>query len=63
MAQETPCQTPGARFHSHISGQKIEVSVNLPQTLDLSEAEAKLLDTNLHNALELVLARYFTREK
>lgn len=59
MAVETVCQTPGAQFHTHISSDVIECKVNLPKALDLTEEEAKLLESNLHNALELVLARYF----
>lgn len=59
MANTTPCQTPDAQFHIHVSEDKIEASVDLPMKLELTEEEAKLLDTNIHNALELVLARYF----
>lgn len=59
MANQTTCQTPGAQFHVHISEDKIEASVDLPMQLNLTEEEAKLLDANIHNALELVLARYF----
>jgi hypothetical protein len=31
--------------------------------LDLSESEAKLLESNIHNAMELVLAPYFIEGK
>lgn len=60
MADSTVCQTPGAQFHIHITDTAIECSVDLPEPLSLTEEEAKLLEANLHNALELVLARYFT---
>lgn len=59
MANPTVCQTPGAQFHIHISEQRIEAAVDLPTPLELTEKQAELLETNLHNALELVLARYF----
>lgn len=62
MAEATPCQTPGAFFHTVIHGVEntvVTVAVELPHNLNLTEDEAKLLETNIHNALELVLARYF----
>lgn len=59
MAHGTECQTPGAQFHTHISGATVEIRVDLPHELGLSEDDAKLLESNLHNAVELVLARYF----
>lgn len=61
MAAETPCQTPGAQFHTRITPVRVDVGVDLPAPLDLTEAEAAMLDANLHNAVELVLARYFPR--
>jgi hypothetical protein len=62
MANQTPCQTPGAQFHTRISAKEIECKVDLPMELELTEEEATTLDANLHNALELVLARYFTNK-
>lgn len=59
MAVRTPCQTPGAVFHTAISARAVSVSADLPGSLDLSESEAVILEANLHNAVELVLARYF----
>lgn len=59
MAQRTECQTPGARFHTRITGTSVEVSVDLPRQLDLDASKARLLERNLHNAVELVLAPYF----
>jgi ssDNA-binding Zn-finger/Zn-ribbon topoisomerase 1 len=53
-AQETKCQTPGAIYDTHINDKGVSVKVDLP--LDLSEDEAELLEANLHNAVELVLA-------
>lgn len=59
MAMKTKCQTPGALFSTLIHPERILVSVVLPFDLDLDERSAELLERNLHNALELVLARYF----
>lgn len=60
MAIETPCQTSGVQFHTWISGRVIECKVELPMELYLTEEEADILEANLHNVLELVLARYFS---
>lgn len=35
------------------------MTADLPGSLDLTESEAVMLEANLHNAVELVLARYF----
>lgn len=59
MAVETECQTPGARFDTHIHETGFTVDFVYPGVLDLSEDQAELLDANIHNALELVLAPYF----
>jgi hypothetical protein len=59
MAQPTRCQTPGAMFSTKITDQSVSVHVDLPHPLDLTEPEAGQLEANLHNAVELVLARYF----
>jgi len=61
MAMPTECQTPGAQFHTITSDEKLLVSVDFGRRLNLSEEEAVLLETNVHNALELVLARYYTK--
>lgn len=58
-AIETECQTPGCKFKTDISDNKISVEIDLPKSLDLNEEEAKLLESNIHNALELVFAKYF----
>jgi len=59
MAIATPCQTDGAIFATEIKARQIVVGVGLPFDLDLSEVQAEVLEANLHNALELVLAPYF----
>jgi len=65
MAQETTCQTPGTEYGTHIShtldGKTVvSVSVLLPMRLKLTQERAALLEANMHNAMELVLAPYFT---
>jgi hypothetical protein len=60
MALATPCQTPGAIYSTHVGEHTIVVHVNLgADTLHLSPRSAELLEANLHNAVELVLARYY----
>lgn len=56
---ETPCQTPGAIYSSEILPWRVSCTVDLPKELDLTEQEAALLENNMHNAMEMVLARYF----
>jgi hypothetical protein len=62
MAIETPCQTPGAIFHTKITSSKISLSVDLPTKFKLTAKEAKLLEANLHNAMELVLSPLFIKK-
>jgi len=59
MAMLTECQTSGAQFHSYINEESVSVKVDFGKKLPLNEKEAELLETNLHNAIELVLARYY----
>jgi len=58
-ALETKCQTPGAIFNTKIEDSEITSSVKLPFTLELTTSEAKTLESNIHNVLELVLSPYF----
>lgn len=62
MAIETPCQTPETWFDTEVGDESLTIKVRLPFSLNLSEQEAILLEANIHNALELVLARYFPRK-
>jgi hypothetical protein len=59
MAMETRCQTPGATYKSRITEYGVTVAVRYGKKLDLTEQEAELLEQNIHNALELVLAPYY----
>jgi len=60
MAVEARCQTPGAVFHTHVQPTKVQVTVDLPQRLDLAPSAAARLEANIHNALEPVLAAAMT---
>lgn len=60
-AMETPCQTPEAHYNIEINGDKISVVINLPSKLELSLEEAKILEANIHNTMELVLSRFFIK--
>jgi hypothetical protein len=59
-AQETKCQTPDVVYNIDISDEKISIILDLPKSLRLDEEEAELLETNIHNSLEIVLSKYFT---
>lgn len=61
MADATPCQTPGAVYKTHIATGGFSLRVHYGRTIDLTADEAALLETNLHNAVELVLAPLWTR--
>jgi hypothetical protein len=64
MAMATPCQTSGAQFHIKITDDSVTVSVDLPfEFTNMSTREAMILEANLHNAVELVLAPYFVHQK
>lgn len=55
----SPCRTPGAEFHMHIQPDRVECAVTLPVDLALDETRATALESDLHNAVELVLAGYW----
>lgn len=63
MAIETECQTNGAVFHTEISDRSISVKVDFGRTIYLTQEEAELLESNLHNAVELVLAPYYAKPR
>ena len=62
-ALKTKCQTKGAVYKTKIKSDKIEVDIELPFELELPNSEAKLLEKNIHNMLELVLKPYFINKK
>jgi len=62
MSLAGECQTPGAIFHIDIRRCCVRIEVELPFDLKLTEDQAKTLEINLHNVIELVLARYWEKQ-
>lgn len=58
-AESTPCQTPGAQYHTEVGDHQVGVTVDLPSGVEVTPERAALLDTDMHNAMELVLAPDF----
>lgn len=56
MALATRCQAPGVIFHTTITPNQVTVACDLPAPVDLAEADAELLEANLHNLVEIALA-------
>lgn len=64
MALATACQTPGATYRIKITEHEVMVEVDLGRdSLVLSDESAVLLEANLHNAVELVLARFYRLDR
>ena len=55
----TRCLTSGAQFHISINPSNVGIDVDLPFQLNLDENQAIEMETLLHNAIELVLSRYW----
>jgi hypothetical protein len=55
------CRTPGAVFHITITPQAVTCQVDLPDPLGLDEGAAAALESDLHDAVEHVLVRFFPR--
>ena len=62
-AIKTDCQTPDAIYSIEIGDKSIFCKVDIPFSLNLDEEEAILLENNIHNAMELVLSKYFIEWK
>jgi hypothetical protein len=60
-AIKTDCQTKGAIYKTDISEKNINIDIKIPFNINLDKTEAKLLEDNIHNALELVLKPYFMK--
>lgn len=58
-AIKTACQTKDAVYNIDISDNSIDIKIKLPFDLDINEKEAKTLEANLHNLIEIALAKYF----
>tara|TARA_B100000212_G_scaffold296362_1_gene239692 strand:- start:1336 stop:1776 length:441 start_codon:yes stop_codon:yes gene_type:complete len=55
----TRCLTSGAQFHISTSPSGVGIDVDFPFQLNLDENQAIEMETLLHNAIELVLSRYW----
>ena len=60
---DTKCLTSGAMFHTSITPKKVGIEVEIPFDLDIDEEESGILETLLHNAVELVLRPYFNNNQ
>lgn len=58
-AIQTECQTPDAIFNINIDKNEITCNVKLPFDINLNEEEAKILEANIHNSMEVILSKYF----
>jgi hypothetical protein len=63
MALETNCLTDGCIYHTHIEPSHIEVVVDLPTELDLTDEQAYEVEKLLHNQVELVIAFALQRSR
>lgn len=43
----------------HLTSTYMDVSVDFGRSINLTQQQAELLEANIHNALELVLAPYY----
>lgn len=62
-AVKTSCQTNDVKYAIKIKPKCISIQADLPSELEIDEEESKILDANLHNAMELVLSKYFYTEE
>ena len=60
LGEERKCLTPGAVYDMDISPNSVGVKVRLPMNIDISEEEAIQLENEMHDALESILAKYFS---
>lgn len=58
---KTKCLTSGAYFSTEINQDRVGISVDMPFDLEIDENEAEILETLLHNAVEIVLRPYFKK--
>jgi hypothetical protein len=57
------CKTPGAVYHIRIHESTVGCDVTLPMNLSLTEEQASDLEDRIHDAMEDVLARYFSESR
>ena len=54
------CLTPGAVYHIEIKPKQVGVNVRLPISLSIGRTEAKEMENKIHDALEEILAPFFS---
>jgi len=59
MANSTKCLTDGAIYKTAITNMRVSATVELPFVLEITESEAKILESLIHNQLETILRPYF----
>jgi hypothetical protein len=55
----TECLNSGAQFHISVRPESVSIDVDFPFELSMQEQDAIEMETLLHNAVELVLSRYW----
>lgn len=58
-ALKTDCMTRGAVYKINVSPTKVSATVELNKHIELDKNQAKQLEKNIHNSIEMVLAPYF----
>lgn len=61
MDNPQECQTPGAVFHTEVHSDNVSCKVNFPFHLELDVHESRELQDKLHDAMESVLASYWSQ--
>lgn len=59
-ALETKCLTPGAVYKTEIQDNKINITIISEAFKELKPSEAKELEKNIYNAIELALSKLFS---
>jgi hypothetical protein len=64
LNEKHKCLTPGAIYKTKIKKEQIEVSVDMSDsnTDEIGADEAKVLEDDLHYAIEKVLAKHFYKK-
>jgi hypothetical protein len=53
------CKTPGAIYSTEFHSNSITVKVKLPKSINIPDDESEDLESDLHYAIEKVLAKFF----
>lgn len=57
--REHTCKTPGAIYHFNLNERNVGVDVEIPFEIELSEEEAIALEDEIHDAMELILEKFW----